>query len=111
MDDFTREYREMPTNTKALVKQYLTSMISTDSTTCRTATATFSYPPRGGKNDGNPALVAIMQLIPKSRLNIEENEYTHQRAIWLCEDFTVSWPKKASQSILTQALQAVCSLD
>ena len=112
MDCFKSDVANMNADTRKLTKQYLLEMISTNPEhDLRNATAVFSYPPRGGKNDGNPALIAIMQLIPKSRLTVEENEYTRQRAIWLCEDFTVTWPRKQSQAVLTQALQHLCSLE
>ena len=105
--EFTEAVRQMPEETQQLVKSYLRTMIdktahdTTDKST--KAKETFSYPSRGGKNDGNPALMAILEMIPCKKLVVKENEYTRQRAIWLCHDFTVTWSPKKTQHILQSA--------
>ena len=39
----------------------------------------FSYPPRGHPNDGNPALMMIVELLhEEKKLSVKENEYTKQ---------------------------------
>ena len=108
LDKFMEKYRQMEPGKQAQVKTYLTWMMSqpndaVDGTKYpKSVSATFSYPSRGEPNDGNPALMVILDLIPKRKLVVKENEYTKQRAIWLCEDFTVQWCPK-NGDILTKA--------
>ena len=109
--EFTEAVKQMPEDTQQLVKSYLCTMIDKagkDTTTKTTKVKeTFSYPKRGGKNDGNPALMAILEMIPCEKLVVEENEYTRQRAIWLCHDFTVTWSPKKAQNILQAAYDKI----
>ena len=108
LDNFMEKYEQMKPEKQAQVTTYLTLMMSQsigsfDGTKYpKSVSATFSYPGRGEPNDGNPALMSILDLIPKRKLVVEENEYTKQRAIWLCEDFTVQWCPK-NGDILTKA--------
>ena len=114
LDNFIEKYQKMEPGKQAQVKTYLTVMMtqsndSFDGTKYpKSVSATFSYPSRGEANDGNPALMAILDLIPKRKLVVEENEYTKQRAIWLCEDFTVEWSPK-NGDILTKAFDRMTS--
>ena len=114
IDNFIEKYQKMGPEKQEQVKTYLTLMMnqsndSFDGTKYpKLVSATFSYPGRGEPNDGNPALMAILDLIPKRKLVVEENEYTKQRAIWLCEDFTVQWCPK-NVDILTKAFDRMTS--
>jgi hypothetical protein len=106
--EFKRQCQEMPQNTLELTKTYLEDMIhAAEKTSIRSANATFSYPPRGGENDGNPALQAILSILPGHKLCVSENEYTKARAIWLCEDYRVVWSKITAENVLDDALQIV----
>jgi len=109
--EFLEIYKKMPADTQLLVKTYLRIMLDkvAKDTTAKPAKAqeTFSYPPRGGKNDGNPALMAILEMTPCKKLVVKENEYTRQRAIWLCHDFTVTWSPKKTQHILQAAFDQI----
>ena len=111
INEFAEAVRQMPEETQLLVKNYLRIMIDktahTLPATSTKAKETFSYPSRGGKNDGNPALMAILEMIPCKKLVVEENEYTRQRAIWLCHDFTVTWSPKKTQHILQAAFEQI----
>ena len=107
--EFQRQCREMPQNTLELMKTYLETMVQFgNNADCLTyAQAVFSYPPRGGENDGNPALRAVLSILPEHKMGVKENEYTKARAIWLCEDYHVAWKKRVSANVLLQALQFV----
>jgi hypothetical protein len=106
--EFKRQCQEMPQNTLELMKTYLQTMIeSANAHSLRCANAVFSYPTRGGENDGNPALQAILSILPGHKLCVKENEYTKARAIWLCEDYRVVWSKKTAENVLSEALQIV----
>jgi hypothetical protein len=111
INEFTEAVSLMPEETQQLAKSYLRTMIdkSAQDIPVKTTKAkeTFSYPSRGGKNDGNPALMAILEMIPCKKLVVKENEYTRQRAIWLCHDFTVSWSPKKTQHILQAAFDQI----
>jgi len=107
--DFINQYQEMPLKTQLLVETYLHVMFekgveAEQPTDKKKADVTFSYPARGDANDGNPALMAILELVPDKKLVVKENEYSRQRAIWLCEDFTVSWSPSKSHLVLEEAL-------
>ncbi len=71
----------------------------------------FSYPPRGHPNDGNPALMMVLELLHEKKLTVKENEYSKQRAIWLCEDFKVGWTPKHNHAILANALEQIGKLE
>lgn len=71
---------------------------------------TYTYPARGHPNDGNPALMTILDLMPDKNLSVKENEYTKQQSIWLCEDFTVSWNPKKNHTILYSAYEQIRTL-
>ena len=71
---------------------------------------TYSYPARGHPNDGNPALMSILELMPEKKLLIKENEYTKEQAIWLCEDYIVSWNPKNYHTILSSAYEQISSV-
>jgi hypothetical protein len=109
IQEFTEAVKQMPEETQQLAKRYLRTMIDKVSqepqAKLRKVNETFSYPSRGGKNDGNPALMAILEMIPCRKLVVKENEYTRQRAIWLCHDFTVTWSPKKAQHILQAAFE------
>jgi hypothetical protein len=108
--EFTEAVKQMPEDTQQLAKSYLRTMIDKvgqDAKVLRNTHVTFSYPKRGGKNDGNPALMAILDMIPCEKLVVEENEYTRARAIWLCHDFTVTWSPKKAQHILQAAFDQI----
>lgn len=113
---FVEKYQQMNPTTQHEVIEYLTQMLKKTRDEAalqgksKMATATFSYPPRGHPNDGNPALMAILDIIPQKTLTVEENEYTRQRAIWLCEDFTVEWEAEKAKPILTDALAKLRAL-
>jgi hypothetical protein len=110
IETFVANYQKMDPAKQNEVMEYLTTMLKKTRDEAalqgksKTATATFSYPPRGHPNDGNPALMAILDILPQKKLTIEENEYTRQRAIWLCEDFTVEWAAEKAEPILSVAL-------
>lgn len=111
IQEFTSKCRGMSKETLSLVATYLSQMMEADKqNSLRTTHETFSYPLRGGQNDGNPALRAILSLLPNHKMVVSENEYTKARAIWLCEDFNVVWSKKASLTVLPEALQIVNSI-
>lgn len=111
LEEFKRKCQGMQANTLGLVAKYLKQMIEADEQSKNRSThLTFSYPERGGQNDGNPALQAILSILPNHKLVVSENEYTKARAIWLCEDFRVSWSKKESGGVLETALQIVSSV-
>jgi len=60
----------------------------------------FTYQGRDLPDDGNPALIAILELMPENRLEVKENEYTKKLGIWLCYDYTVYWvPEKVNKLI------------
>ena len=62
----------------------------------------FTYPGRDLPNDGNPALMAILDLMPENRLEVKENEYTKKLGLWLSYDYTVYWvPEKVHKLILS----------
>jgi hypothetical protein len=110
LQDFQKQCQEMPQNTLELARTYLQTMLeSGGNADCRlrTANAVFSYPPRGGVNDGNPALQAILSIVPGHKMVVKENEYTKARAIWLCEDYRVVWNKKTAQNEISRALEMV----
>jgi hypothetical protein len=112
LQEFQKKCRGMDPNTLGLVANYLKQMIEADKQSKNRSThLTFSYPERGGKNDGNPALQAILSILPNHKLVVSENEYTKARAIWLCEDFRVCWSKKASEGVLQTALQIVSDIE
>jgi hypothetical protein len=112
IDEFVKKYQQMPYAKQSNLICYLTMMMShsvdiypdANGQYPKTVDITFSYPARGEPNDGNPELMAILELIPGNKLTVKENEYTRQRAIWLCEDFTVKWDPKKASAILTEAL-------
>jgi hypothetical protein len=108
-EEFKTQCQEMPQNTLELTSTYLKTMIEAGNadSRLRSANAVFSYPPRGGQNDGNPALQAILTILPGHKMVVSENEYTKARAIWLCEDYRVVWSKKTAESVLSPALQIV----
>jgi len=111
LQQFQKKCQGMDPVTLGLVANYLKQMIEADEQSKNRFThLTFSYPERGGKNDGNPALQAILSILPDHKLAVSENEYTKARAIWLCEDFCVSWSKKASVGVLQKALEIVSSI-
>jgi hypothetical protein len=103
---FIETVRQMPAGKQDLVKEYIQEMldqcVETDGR--KSASVTFSYPPRGGQNDGNPSLLAILKILPRQKLVVKENPYTRARAIWLCEDFKVTFNQKQSKEVLTKAL-------
>lgn len=108
--EFTEAVKQMPEDTQQLAKSYLRTMIDKvgqDTKVLRNTHVTFSYPKRGGKNDGNPALMAILEMIPCEKLVVEENEYTRVRNIWLCHDYTVTWSPKKAQHILQAAFDQI----
>ena len=112
LQEFQKKCKEMDPTTLGLVANYLKQMIEADEQSKNRSThLTFSYPERGGKNDGNPALQAILSILPNHKLVVSENEYTKARAIWLCEDFRVCWSKKASGGVLQTALQIVSDIE
>lgn len=107
-EEFQKQCQDMPQNTLELAKTYLETMIeSGNANSLRCANAEFSYPLRGGQNDGNPALQAILSILPGHKLVVSENEYTKARAIWLCEDYRVVWSKKTAENVLSSAHQIV----
>lgn len=107
-EEFQKQCQDMPQNTLELAKTYLETMIEAgNADSLRSANAVFSYPLRGGQNDGNPALKAILSILPGHKMVVRENEYTKARAIWLCEDYQVVWSKKTAESVLSPALQIV----
>ena len=108
--EFLETYKQMPEETQLLTKSYLRTMIDKvgqDTKVLRNTHETFSYPKRGGKNDGNPALMAILEMSTCKKLVVTENEYTKQRAIWLCHDYRVTWSQKKTQHILQAAYDQI----
>lgn len=106
--EFQRKCQQMPQNTLELARTYLQTMIeSGNANNLRCANAEFSYPLRGGENDGNPALQAILAILPGHKMVVRENEYTKARAIWFCEDYRVVWSKKTAEDVLSRALGMV----
>ena len=97
---------KMPTDTKQLVKKYIGEMLEqcVSSDGRKNGEVTFSYPQRGGQNDGNPALKEILRILPRKKLVVKENPYAAARAIWLCEDFKVTFNQKQTKKVLTEAL-------
>ena len=97
---------KMPSDTKHLVEKYIGQMleqcVSNDGR--KNGEVTFSYPHRGGQNDGNPALKEILRILPRKKLVVEENPYTRAKATWLCEDFKVTFNQKQTKKVLTEAL-------
>ena len=103
---FIETVRQMPSETKHLVIKYIGEMLEqcVSSDGRKNGEVTFSYPERGGQNDGNPALKAILSILPRKKLVVKENPYTAARAVWLCEDFKVTFNQKQSKEVLTKAL-------
>ena len=110
LDEFIQNFQEtMTPEEQQRVKKYIQEMLEAcvDDDGRKSACVTFQYPARGGQNDGNPALKAILSILPRKKLVVKENPYTAARAIWLCEDFKVTFNQKKSKVILTQALNAL----
>jgi hypothetical protein len=106
IEGFIDKVSQMPSDTKHLVEKYMGEMLGqcVSSDGRKNGEVTFSYPHRGGKNDGNPALKAILELLPRKKLVVKENPYAAARAIWLCEDFKVTFNQKQTKKVLTEAL-------
>lgn len=104
---FIETVRQMPEEKQALVREYMQKMLAlcVEATDGRkNAELTFSYPPRGGENDGNPSLISILNILPRKKLTVRENPYTRAKAVWLCHDFKVSFNQKQTKEVLTKAL-------
>lgn len=104
---FIETVRQMPEEKQAMVREYIQEMLAlcVEATDGRKhAKVTFSYPPRGGENDGNPSLMAILSILPRQTLTVSENPYTRAKAVWLCHDFKVSFNQKQTKEVLTKAL-------
>jgi len=103
---FIDTVRQMPGDTRHLVEKYIGEMlnqcVSNDGR--RNGEVTFSYPHHGGQNDGNPALKAILEILPRKKLVVSENPYTREKAIWFCEDFKVTFNQKQTRDVLTKAM-------
>jgi len=102
---FIEKVSQMPGDTKHLVEKYIGQMLEqcVSSDGRKNGEVTFSYPQRGGQNDGNPALKAILELLPRKKLVVSENPYTRAKAIWYCEDFKVTFNQKQTKEVLTKA--------
>jgi hypothetical protein len=117
INKFVENYQHMDTAKQEQVVTYLTEMLRKTADDAplqrksKTATITFSYPKRGHPNDGNPALMAIFDIMPQKELVIKENDYTRERAIWLCHDYNISWKPDINNTILANALERIRKLD
>lgn len=117
IQQFLTRFQQMDQLQRSNTHKYLSSMIDCSRASLLSgkqqekASVIFSYPERGHPNDGNPALKSIVQLIRAGKLTVKENEYTKQKAIWLCEDFKVSWKPKNNHAILTNALEQIGKLE
>lgn len=117
INTFVEKYHQMDPAKQQQVITYLTEMLRKTADDAplqrksKTATITFSYPQRGHPNDGNPALMAILDLMQQKELVVEENDYTRERAIWLCHDYNISWKPDINNTILANALERIRKLD
>ena len=117
IQQFVTKFQQMDPFQKRNTLTYLSAMVDCSRSTFidakqhKKVSVIFSYPPRGHRNDGNPALMSVVELIHAKKLTVKENEYTKQKAIWLCEDFKVSWTPKNNHAILANALEQIGKLE
>jgi hypothetical protein len=110
---FQTKFQQMDQFQRRTTISYLSAMVDQSRSAFlagkqhKKTSVTFSYPQRGHPNDGNPALMSVIQLLQTRKLTVKENEYSKERAIWLCEDFNVSWKPKNNHSILANALEQI----
>lgn len=113
---FVSKFQQMDQVQRSNTQKYLSAMVDCSQATFisgkqnEKVSVIFSYPPRGHPNDGNPALMSVAQLLHAKKLTVKENEYSKQRAIWLCEDFKVSWKPENNHAILANALEQIGKL-
>jgi hypothetical protein len=114
---FVTKFQKMEPLQRSNTQTYLSAMVDCsrsafiDGKQHKKVSVIFSYPPRGHRNDGNPALMSVVELIHAKKLTVKENEYTKQKATWLCEDFNVSWTPKNNHPILANALEQIRKLE